>query len=226
MDQNPFDQQVAKYDAWYDTKGKMAFAIELNALRPLLKDLPRPYLEVGVGTGRFAKELGIDTGVEPGAEMLKLARQRGINAILAGGENLPFADKSFGTVFLLTTWEFLQTPEKVLKEIKRVLRNDGRLVNAYLDKQGKWGKSYIQKAQAGHSLFSYARFYDYEEVVAITERCGFKVIRTISTLFQGPNETLVLEEPKEGFHQGASFVVILARPVINQLSAEPTTPES
>ncbi len=213
MDQNPFDRQAERYDAWYDTKGKTAFAIELNALRPLLKDLPRPYLEVGVGTGRFARELGINTGVEPSVEMVKIARQRGINAILARGESLPFEAKSFGTVFLLTTWEFLDQPEKVLREIKRVLKDGGRLVNAYLDKQGKWGKSYIEKAKAGHDLFRYARFYDYNEVIKITERSGFKVIRTISTLFQGPDETLLLEEPKEGFHPGASFVIILARPV-------------
>jgi SAM-dependent methyltransferase len=213
MSKSPFDQRAEKYDAWYDTKGKLAFAIELAALRPLLKDLPRPFLEVGVGTGRFAKELGIDTGVEPSAEMVKIARQRGINAIQAKGEDLPFADKTFGTVFLLTTWEFLDQPEKVLGEIRRVLKDDGRLVNAYLDKEGKWGKSYIKKAEAGHSLFKCARFYDYDQVVRITERCGFKVIRTISTLFQGPEETTAPEEPKPGFHKGASFVVILARPV-------------
>lgn len=213
MSKSPFDQLAEKYDAWYDTKGKLAFAIELAALRPLLKDLPRPFLEVGVGTGRFAKELGIDTGIEPSVEMVKIARQRGINAIQAKGEALPFADKSFGTVFLLTTWEFLDQPARVLEEIKRVLKDDGRLVNAYLDKDGKWGKSYIEKARAGHSLFKYARFYDYDQVVRKTERCGFKVIRTISTLFQGPEETTAPEEPKPGFHKGASFVVVLACPV-------------
>ncbi|MEO0067788.1 MAG: class I SAM-dependent methyltransferase [candidate division WOR-3 bacterium] len=211
MSENRFDELAEKYDSWYDTKGRLAFAIELAALRPLLKNLPHPWLELGVGTGRFAQALGIKKGVDPSVRLLEFARKRGIEVIKARGENLPFGDSSFGTVFLLTTWEFLNEPEKVLKEIYRVLKPEGMLVNGYLDKSGKWGKSYIEKAKAGHPLFSLARFYNYDEVVRITEGCGFKVVRTVSTLFQGPEETKDLEEPREGFHKGASFVVLLAR---------------
>ncbi|MGQ9708580.1 MAG: class I SAM-dependent methyltransferase [bacterium] len=213
MTKSPFDELAQQYDAWYDTKGKIAFEVELAALQPLLKDLPKPYLEVGVGTGRFARELGIMTGVDPSVELLKMARMRGINGILASGENLPFEDNSFGTVFLLTTWEFLKEPVAVLKEIRRVLKPEGRLVNAYLDRDGKWGRSYIEKAKAGHRLFRFARFYSYDEVVRVTEESGFRIIRVVSTLFQGPGEPSVVEEPKDGFHKGASFVVVLARNV-------------
>ncbi len=53
-----FDSQAVRYDAWYDTPtGAAAFADELVALRPLLTGLPRPWLEVGLGTGRFAAAL-------------------------------------------------------------------------------------------------------------------------------------------------------------------------
>jgi len=211
MNISPFDGWAEKYDSWYDTKGRLAFAIELAALRPLLSELPKPWLEVGVGTGRFAQELGIPLGIDPSIALLAKARQRGIAALYGDGEELPFRHNSFGTVFLLTTWEFLKRPLVVLKEIRRVLQPDGMFVNGYLDRDGKWAKSYLEKAQAGHPLFTHAHFDTYEQVSALTEQAGFQVTRTISTLFQGPRETTTLEQPREGFHKGASFVVVLAR---------------
>jgi len=208
---SPFDARAAKYDAWYDAKGRLAFEIELAALRPLLCGLPQPWLEVGVGSGRFAQALGIPTGVDPSAELLNLARQRGIEAIQASGENLPFGDESSGTVFLLTTWEFLAEPARVLEEIRRVLKPGGMLVNAYLDREGKWGASYVAKGRAGHPLFSHARFATFSEVRRATEAAGFVIDEVTSTLFQGPDETTEIEKPKTGYQPGASFVAVRAR---------------
>lgn len=210
---NPFDGLAAKYDAWYDGKGRLAFEIELAALRPLLPELPQPWLEVGVGTGRFAQALGIRIGVDPSAGLLELARQRGIEAIQASGESLPFPADAFGTVFLLTTWEFLAEPARVLAEIRRVLRPEGMLVNAYLDRDGKWGASYVEKGRAGHPLFSLARFDTFREVKRMTAAAGFAIVRVASTLFQGPEETTAMEEPKAGYERGASFIVVVARNV-------------
>ena len=48
------------YDGWFDTpEGRVLFRMEVEAVRLLMKDIKRPFLEIGVGTGRFAKELGI-----------------------------------------------------------------------------------------------------------------------------------------------------------------------
>ncbi len=43
-----------------------------------------------------------------------------IKPIIYDGKNLPFADKSFDTVLLLTVLHHIPEPEKVLKECKRV----------------------------------------------------------------------------------------------------------
>lgn len=208
----PFESQADKYDSWYDGKGRLAFEIELAALRPLLAELPRPWLEVGVGTGRFAQGLGIPLGVDPSPALLEKARQRGIDVLYGEGEELVFRAGSFGTVFLLTTWEFLSDPLKVLRECRRVLKPDGRLVNAYLDRDGKWARHYVEKAKSGHPLFGHARFDGYEDVKSLTEQAGFEIVKTSSTLFQGPGEVVALEEARPGFVRGASFVVLVARP--------------
>jgi len=210
--ESPFDSLAEQYDAWYDGKGRRAFEIELAALRPLLAGLPRPWLEVGVGTGRFAQALGITLGVDPSPALLTLARQRGVEVLYGEGEELVFRAGSFGTVFLLTTWEFLSDPLKVLRECRRVLRADGCLVNAILDREGKWGASYAERGRQGHPLFSHAHFDRYEDVKSLTEQAGFEVAKTVSTLFQGPGETVAMEGARPGFVRGASFVVLVARP--------------
>jgi len=212
LDAGPFEALADKYDSWYDGKGRIPFETELAALRPLLAELPRPWLEVGVGTGRFAQALGIPQGVDPSAALLERARARGIEVLYGEGEELVFRAGSFGTVFLLTTWEFLSDPPKVLRECRRVLETDGRLVNGYLDRDGKWGASYAERGRLGHPLFSHAHFDRYEDVERLTREAGFEVTRTVSTLFQGPGEAVAVEEARPGFVRGASFVVLVARP--------------
>jgi SAM-dependent methyltransferase len=208
----PFEALADKYDSWYDGKGRPAFETELAALRPLLGELPKPWLEVGVGTGRFAQALGIPQGVDPSPALLEKARARGIDVLYGEGEELVFRAGSLGTVFMLTTWAFLGDPLKVLRECRRVLKADGRLVNAYLDRDGKWGRSYAERGRQGDALFSHAHFDRYDDVKRLTEQAGFEVVKVVSTLFQGPGETIAAEAARPGFEPGASFVVLVARP--------------
>ena len=49
----PFERLADRYDAWFETgKGRLVFQVEAKCLRDLLEEAPRPWLEVGVGTGR------------------------------------------------------------------------------------------------------------------------------------------------------------------------------
>jgi ubiquinone/menaquinone biosynthesis C-methylase UbiE len=53
-----FDVSAKRYDAWYNKPfGKSAFTLEKACIESLLKNLKQPFLEVGVGTGRFAQAL-------------------------------------------------------------------------------------------------------------------------------------------------------------------------
>jgi SAM-dependent methyltransferase len=207
---SPFEALADKYDSWYDGKGRVAFEIELAALRPLLAELPKPWLEIGVGTGRFAQALGIPLGVDPSPALLEKARQRGIEVLYGEGEELAFRAGSTGTVFLLTTWEFLNDPRRVLRECRRVLKPDGRVVNAFLDRDGKWGASYVERGRQRNPLFSHAHFDRHEDVARLTEQAGFEILSTVSALVQGPGEAVAVEEARPGLVRGASFVVLVA----------------
>jgi len=53
-----FDTFVERYDAWFDSPfGSSAFKLEKSCIASLCRNLKRPFLEIGVGTGRFAEAL-------------------------------------------------------------------------------------------------------------------------------------------------------------------------
>ena len=125
---SPFDSLASAYDAWFEEEGKLVFAIEVQAFQEILPCLPKPWLEVGVGSGRFAQALGIETGVDPSVKLIRIAKHRGINAFLGRGKQLLFAPESFGTVFLIVTLCFLDAPAEVFKEANRIIIPGGKLV--------------------------------------------------------------------------------------------------
>jgi len=90
----PFDDLASAYDAWFDEEGKPVFAIEVLAFHEVLSSLPKPWLEVGVGSGRFAQALGIETGVDPSIKLLEMARERGITGFLGRGRSRSFLMRS------------------------------------------------------------------------------------------------------------------------------------
>jgi SAM-dependent methyltransferase len=210
MSSNPFNDLASKYDAWFDGEGKLIFEIEVKAFQKILPGLPTPWLEIGAGSGRFARALGIDTGIEPSIELVKMARSRGINTFWGRGEQQIFEEALFGTVFLITTLCFLESPLEVLKEIHRILLPGGKVALGVILKDSPWGQYYQQKKMAGHSIYKHATFYRCNEVARLTIQSGFTGERIISTLFQKPDTVRYLEQPKEGYYQDAGFVIIVA----------------
>ena len=207
---SPINDLAAEYDAWFDKEGSRIFFIEVKAFQELLPKLPKPWLEIGVGSGRFAQALGIDTGVDPSTKLVEMAINRGINAFVGRGEQMLFDEESFGTVFLIVTLCFLDSPLDVLKEANRILTPDGKIVLGMVLKESPWGQFYQQKKAAGHRFYRYATFYRCDEVVKLLVQTGFVTERIISTLFQKPKGVQHIEEPKEGYFPDAGFTIIVA----------------
>ena len=206
---SPFDDAALEYDAWFDGEGSLIFFIEVQAFRELLPSLAKPWLEIGVGSGRFAQALGIQTGVDPSIKLVEMARRRGINVSLGRGEQELFDKESFGTVFLIVTLCFLDSPTDVLKEANRILMPGGKIVLGLVLKESPWGQLYQQKKEEGHRFYKYATFYRRDEVVRLMVQAGFATERIISTLFQRPGGVQNVEEPKEGYFPDAGFTIIV-----------------
>ena len=207
---SPFDNLAPAYDAWFEEEGKDIFAIEVRAFDEVLPSLPKPWLEIGVGSGRFAQALGIETGIDPSVRLLEMARKRGVVALLGKGEERLFDEGSFGTVFLIVTLCFVNSPLDVLQEAYRILLPSGRVVLGLVLRESPWGKFYHQKKQQGHRFYKYATFYSYDEVVRLLEQAGFLIEKVVSTLFQKPGEVEYMESPRNGYSADAGFTIIVA----------------
>lgn len=209
-----FERHAARYDAWYEGPiGRGAYRSEVRALASLLAECPRPWLEIGVGSGRFAQALAVEFGIDPAWTPLRMAADRGIRAIQAVGERLPFRDRSLGGVLLVVTLCFVEDPLAVLRETRRILQPGGGLVLGMILAESPWAAHYQEQGRQGHPFYSVARFYSRRELEVWLREVGFEVTAYRSTLFQAPDAPMIEEEePRPGFHLEAGFVGVLARP--------------
>ena len=205
-----FDSLASDYDAWFEEEGRLIFASEVEALRQALPLLPKPWIEVGVGSGRFAQTLGIDIGLDPSSKLLEMARNRGISVFLGRGEEMPFHDGVFGTAFFVVTLCFVDSPMRTLGEAARILKSQGKVVLGLVLRGSPWGQLYQREKETGHRFYRYATFYSYAEVEIFLIQTGFLIEKVISTLFQNPGEVNHIELPRQGFSVDAGFTVILA----------------
>ena len=84
---NIFNRHYKEYDQWYD-KNEDIFMTEINTINKF--DLKGKGVEIGTGTGRFAQALNIKYGIEPSLNMLKFARERGVQIVYSSSESNPY----------------------------------------------------------------------------------------------------------------------------------------
>ena len=210
MVRKTFNDYADRYDAWYETEaGKTTFAMEVDCLKPFLHRYSHPYLEIGVGSGRFAQALGVEYGLDPAPAMLRIAATRGIKVVEGYGEKLPFHDIFFGGLLVVFTLEAAEEPEKVLREAWRVLLPQGGLVLGLLLKGSPWAEFYEAKAKGGRSIYSRVRFFSKREVESMLRKAGFSIVQYQSTLFQPPGQSIYQHEISIfGYFKSAGFVAI------------------
>ncbi len=206
---NPFDSMVVQYDAWFDSDdGRIIFAHEVACLRELTGPTTGRWLEVGVGTGRFAVALGVGEGVDPALSMRALAEQRGVRTTEGVGERLPYPPQSFDGVLITTTLCFLSDPAQALHECRRVLKDTGRLVVGLIPADGPWGRLYASKAAEDHPIYSAATYHTPDNVISLAAEAGFTFREARSCLLSPPNTLHRAEQPHAGIVPEAGFVAI------------------
>ena len=109
-------------------------------------------LEIGFGTGHCLKRIaesvgpkGKTYGIDISTGMMEISKKRlekadledRVKLFCGDATSLPFDDNTFNAVFMSFTLELFDTPEipKVLEQIKRVLKPEGRLAVVSISKE-------------------------------------------------------------------------------------------
>lgn len=203
-----FDRKAAEYDSWFEES--LLFEVELAALKEIETPLLGPKLEIGVGPGRFAREIDVAFGVDPAINPLYLSQKRGISVIQAIGEELPVGSSRMRTVYLLFALCFFADPLQVIKESSRVLQEGGHLVLGMIPLAGPWGQA-LEKKKDGHPFYEHARFYDMIVVESWLKDAGLQLVEARSSLFQPPDSLKGFEHSRSGVSPDAGFWVLVAR---------------
>lgn len=113
---------------------------------------------------KFKKLRGIDIS----EKALAISAKRGHNVTRGDAQNLPFPDEEFNFVSIIHTLEHCPDPEKVLAEIRRVLKPNGRLLVVVP----------LQKKEPVPTVWGhYFCFSSPKEVINMLVKNGFKKIK-------------------------------------------------
>jgi len=127
----------------YDSTRRAATEAELKAVSSELKEC-RTILDVGVGTGRFAKplsDLGFEiVGIDISRKMMSKAIKKGVqNLILADAHNMPFKDGSFDASIIIHVLHLIPDWRNVAREMGRVTKN--RVAALLRNRQREWNNA-------------------------------------------------------------------------------------
>jgi ubiquinone/menaquinone biosynthesis C-methylase UbiE len=199
-----FDQNAQEYDNWFK-RHKVLYQSELLAVQQAIPK-NKTGIEIGVGTGRFASPLNIKYGAEPSENMALISENRGIKVYRAFAEDLPVDNESFDFVLMVTTVCFLSDIPKAFSECYRILKPQGEIILAIIDKESTLGKKY-EMEKATNKFYQNANFYSTQEITELLKDAGFQNFEYRQTLKN--NDLTDTEQPVPGFGTG-SFVVIKA----------------
>ncbi|HWT09103.1 MAG TPA: class I SAM-dependent methyltransferase [Roseomonas sp.] len=103
----------------------------------------------------------------------------GSAALVAEEEALPFPDLCFDRVLLVHGLEMADNARRLLREVWRVLKDDGRVLVVAPNRRGLW-------AHAEHTPFGHGQPYSPGQVTRLLERHLFRVERRDSALYVPP----------------------------------------
>lgn len=190
------------YQAWFD-KNKLVYEAELDAFKSL--EIQGLSVEIGSGTGKFTKPLGITLGVEPTKEMF--SRSEGFPVLQGIAEDLPLLSDTFDWVVMVTTICFVTDPVKACEEMLRILKPGGKCAIGFVDAESELGKQY-QKKKKKSLFYKEATFYTTEEIISVLKRTGFKNMNARQTLMPTSEGVDFSTVPGAG---DGGFVIISAK---------------
>jgi ubiquinone/menaquinone biosynthesis C-methylase UbiE len=115
LDFNKYKIYGAYHWKWY--KSKPNYTNYINYVMKWIKE--KNVLDIGAGDGLLVYLLKIK-GIDNEPEAIRVGKRRGAEVILGDAYDLPFKNEEFDSVFMGNTLEHFTSPQKAIKEARRV----------------------------------------------------------------------------------------------------------
>lgn len=191
------------------------------------QNFKRPILDVGVGEGLFAFLLfdeKIEVGIDPNKKELERCSQFNMyeELIECYGNKIPKPDASFATIMSNSVMEHIEDIEPVLREIHRLLQDDGRVFFTLPTEKfnqntviysilfGIGLKGLAKRFQKFYNNF-WRHYHDYDVATwqKLFENNGFKVVQVQE---YNPRKTCLLNDALVPF----SFFSLVVKKITNK----------
>lgn len=160
-------------------------------LRQSFAALPRQgkVLELGCGAGQFIRAVKqkrpelVCVGLDISESALEIAKQTqdGVEYVLGSGDILPFAAEELDTVLIYDVLEHVQNYQKILSEVKRVLKPGGKFY-FFVPCEGDWLsgwhllKIFNPKLNLTEKYAGHINYFSRAEIFATIKKLDFKNI--------------------------------------------------
>ena len=173
-----FNRIASSYES--TMAGRHSDGLKKAAIRRMGHDVRGSVLDVGCGPGLLLSTLADQypqlrlAGLDIAPEMIKVAQGRlGDRADIRLGESesLPWPDASFNYIFCIDSFHHYPNGKKVLREFRRVLTQDGRLLLA--DPTAPLPLRAILNSLIRLMRMGDVQMYDQRTITALLESSGF-----------------------------------------------------
>jgi trans-aconitate methyltransferase len=116
----------------YSQNGAFVHGLAGGVLEWLAAKPGESILDLGCGDGQLTERVALSganvVGVDASPEMVRASRERGIEAIEASAEALPFDSGAFDAVFSNAALHWVRDHDAMMSQVHRVLKPGGRFV--------------------------------------------------------------------------------------------------
>lgn len=149
---------------------------------PPITTTPRRALEIGCAHGGFLERLKNQgwqvQGVEFSAEAAQRAAERGLDVHVGTLESATLPDDRFEAVFFWMVLEHLHDPGEALREIRRILKQNGRLMFS-VPNYGSWERRFFGRYWYALDLPRHLQHFTTRSLRRLLEESGFEIERVI-----------------------------------------------
>lgn len=129
-------------------------------------------LDVGCGTGHLSLPLAGENrivGVDISLEMLAFARSKGLAAVLAAAEDLPFRTGSFDVVLANSVIQLIPDGDRFIRELMRAVRPGGRVIISTINAENAT-MGLLRRLE--RKKYKHFRLYPFGELKALVSAAG------------------------------------------------------